>query len=416
MAQKREQSDPDACAMALYMSIILYESIETAGAVRDLVYHALTDERRFITVTVKMFEKAEDAASRVSDDIDKGFAAALAAVRNMPDPAAAAITETVSKQVENSMSNLPYHGVNHAAAAAFAAAFPDKASALAAGHAKPDHLIDLSRVFQAGMQRGPADWPLKGHAKNAFKRRSKTVASRAVRAAVADCGNVFAVAAAAQAVMVKRIPYRPRKFLKLAAPHICEEISAAISRAGASQKFASEITAEMLNGARMYPYDDAEACGEAAVRAVRAAHFWAAQAAARAALCAQYALAAGAAWTTTPNRGRFESAHSGALGAVAGMDHTICSAFDKFRTRPWNERPFDVADEDRWKFFSGASGLSVSGWAGVAQRADYRAAATAEENSVLIETYTRAHDGALEAAGRAALKMRREQASKTDPA
>ena len=412
MEQGRGRADPDVSATALYMSVILRESIELAGAVRDLVYHMLTEEQEFITGTAMMFDRAAecaaDAVSRAPDDIGGGFAAALAAVGSMQDPAAAAITEVVGEQVGNSMAHLPYYGANQAAAEAFAAALPDEAAALAGGHARLDHFRELARVFRAGMPGRPADWPLKGPAKAAFERDSGAAASRAAREAVADCGNAFAVAASAQAVMIEHIPNRPRKFLKLDAPDICSELSAAISRAGATQEWASEITAAMLDGARGYPHDGAEASGEVAVRAVRAAHHRASQAAARAAFCAAYSLAAGGAWAAAPDRDRFESAHGGALDAAVGVDRMIHYAFDKFEARSWKEPPVEPAYEDTWKFFLDASGLSVSEWAGVAQKVDYGAAATAAENAALIEAYTRAHDGASGAAGRAALKARSE--------
>lgn len=404
MTQGRGRSDPDVLAMTLYMSVILRESIEMAGAVRDLVYHALTQERRFIARTTAMFDKAADAASRAPDDIGRGFAAALAAAVDMQDPAAAAITEVVCEQVENSTAHLPYYGANQAVAAAFAAASPDEAADMAGGRARLDHFGDLARVFRACMRRGPAGWPLKDPAGAAFERASGAAASRAARAAVADCGNVFAVAAAAQAVLVERIPDRPRRFLEREAAGICGEISAAISRTGAPQERASEITAAMLDGARWYPHDGAEASGEVAVRAVRVAHHRAPQAAARAAFCAAYSLAAGGAWTAAPDRDRFESAHGRALDSAAGVDRMIRYAFDKLKARSWKEPPFEDAYEDMWEFFSGASGLSVSEWAGMAQKADYRAAATAAENAALIKAYARAHDGALGAAGRAASK------------
>ena len=242
----------------------------------------------------------------------------------------------------------------------------------------------------------------------AFERAAGAAASRAARAAVADCGNVFAVAAAAQAVLVERIPDRPRRFLEREAPGICGELSAAISRAGAPRERASEITAAMLDGACRYPHDGAEASGEAAVRAVRVAPHRAPQAAARAAFRAAYSLAAGGAWTAAPDRGRFESAHGGALDAAVGMDRMIHYAFDRFKAYSWKKPPFEDADEDMWEFFSAASGLSVSEWAGVAQKADYRAAATAAENAAIISAYIRAHDGASGAAGGAALKVCRE--------
>ena len=410
MENERGHADSDVLAMTLYMPIILYKSIELAGAVKDLVYHALTEEQPFIATTHAMFTKAGDAVLDVpGDDVGECFAAAMAAVRNMQDPAVAAITKVVSDQVENATVYLPYYGVNQAAAAAFASAFPDKAVALAEGHTNLDYFKELARVFWAGMTGGPAGWPLKGHTKAAFERDSRVAASRAVRAALADCGNAFAVAAAAHAVMVDYIPDHPSKFLKQTAPGICKELSVAISKTGASREWASEITDAMLYGARMYPHDGVEASGEVAVRAVRAAHYHAAYAAARAAFCTIYSLAAGGAWTISPDQDRFESVHGEALDAAAGVNRMIYYAFDKFKEHSWKEPPYEPAVEDVWEFFSNASGLPVSEWAEMAQKIDYRAAAVAAENASLIGTYTKAHDGASEAASRAALETSGKQ-------
>lgn len=205
------------------------------------------------------------------------------------------------------------------------------------------------------------------------------------------------------------MPDRPREYLMRTAPRVCRELSAAISSStGMPQDWASEIPTAMLDGAREYPDDGDEAAGEAAVRAVRMAHHWISQRAGHVAFCTAYSLVAGGAWAVAPDRGRFESVHGAALGAAARVDQIVHYAFDAFREHSWEDGPpFEPADEDVWEFFWGASGRTVSGWVEVARRVDYRAAATSPENAVLIGAYTRAHDGALEAAGQAAARMRR---------
>lgn len=174
---------PDVSATAPSMSVTLRKTIELAGAVRDLVYHKLTGEQPFIAETTRMFNEVRYAVPYAPDDVYGSFAAALAAVESIPDPAAGAILEAVGEQVERSMSLLAYYGASQAAAGAFATAFPDEAAGLANGHARPDRLRMLARVFQGAIPRGLEGWPLKGPAKAAFERRSRAAASRTAKAA-----------------------------------------------------------------------------------------------------------------------------------------------------------------------------------------------------------------------------------------
>ena len=400
---------PDVSAMALSMSVTLRRTIEMAGAVRDLVYRKLAEEPPFIDETAKMFIEARRAVPRAPDEVGGDFAAALAAVKNMPDPAADAILEVVDEEVEGSMSYLAYYGASQAAAETFAAAFPDEAADLAAGHTRPDHLGMLARVFRGAVPRGPADWSMSGPVRAAFRRDSSIVASRTAGEAAGECNPTFATIAAAQAVMVAYMPDHPREYLRRAAPSICGELSAAISsQMGIPLDLALRIPAAMLDGARQYPDDGDEAAREAAVRAFGLANLWASHRAAHAAFCTAYSLAAGGAWTAAPDRDRFESVHGVALGAAAGVDQIIHYAFDVREDYSWDdEPPFEPIEEDTWRVFLGSSGRTIAGWAEVAREVDYRAAATSPENASLIGVYTRAYDGALKGAGRAALEMRR---------
>lgn len=408
MVQGSDRSDPDVLAMILYMPIILRDAIELAGAVRDLVYTELTEDRRIITMTTKIFERATDAAYSSPGNVSSCFSAALTAAKKMQDPAAPAITEVINSQVERSMFRLPHYGTSQAAATAFAATFPNKAADMAEGYSNLDHFRDLYKVFQTGRQRQSTDWPLEGAAKAVFERDATIAASHAAKAAIADCGNIFAMAAAAHVVIGERIPDYPIRFLEHDAQDICDEIYGEMMAAGAPQKWASEVTSEMLYGAREYTHDGPEATGETAVRAVRAAHHRVSKVAGRAAFYALYSVAAGGAWTAAPDQNRFESAHSMALDAAVKVDSMIHYAFYKHDPPSWKKAPFDDAHEDMWSFFSKASGMSLHEWARVAQKADYKAAATAAKSAALIGVYTSAHDTASKAAVRAASRMHKK--------
>ena len=396
MVRKNMYTTPNAAAMSLYLSVILHDSIVSAGAVRDLVYTMLTQERQSIQKTVGMFNMAGNAVLDASDNIGADFATALSAAMKAQDPAEDAITKITVEEIEGRMASLPYYGTNQAAATAFAVNFPNEASDLANGSTELDHFRKLVRIFKDSKSGSPAGWPLKGPELNTFKMESNAVASRTARAAVADCGNAFAIAAAAQTVMTNHIPKHLNKFLKTKASRTCLEISAAMTEAGAPQKLVTEIVTGMLDGMRMYKHDWIEAGGEVSVRAVRAAHHWAAKAAAQATFYTRYAFAAGGAWAASRDRNRFESTHDWAIDAAAGVDRVIDYALDKLSEYSWKTRPNEPLHEDTWRIFSKISGRTTSEWAKIAQNVDYKATATATENAFLIETYTRAHDGAME--------------------
>lgn len=396
-----KQADPDISAMILHMTYTLHWSIELAGAVRDLVYHMLIEESQLVSESTTMFAAAADALSYGMGDINGDYAAALIAAEKLQDPAVTAITRVVNEEVEESLGSIPSFGINQAVSTAFASALPDKAAALAKGQARVDYFGELVGVFKAGVAETPRGWWLNDPAKTDFEQASRAIALRATRMAIADCGNVFAVAAAAYAVMDKHILDRPQIFLRRDVPNMCREISTAISEAGGSQEWAREIPAAMLDGISMYPNDDIGASGEAAVRAIRFAHYWAPMAAARAAFYTSHSIVAGCAWTSASDQDRFESAYNKVFDAAAGVDHMIHYVFKHYNPYSWKSPPSDDAVDDVWEFFLHASGMTVSAWAAMAQKVDYRTVATAADNAPIISAYARTHDAAMNVATKA---------------
>ena len=408
------QTNPDAAALALSMSVTLRKTIELAGAVRDLVYHRLTEDVHIVKSTNRLFTAAMDAVPDPPEDAGAGFARSFEATSPLPDPAAGPIRRIVQDEVMKTLNHLAYWGANQAAADAFAAAFSGEAGALAerspgrsGGLAKPDHLKVLAGVFRAAAPDGPPGWPPDGREMEAFDRAAHAAGSRAADDAWGPGEPAFALAAAASAVMVAAIPDHPRKFLRRTAPGLCRDLSVAILSAGGPPDLASEIPAAMLEGARQYQYDGPQASGEAAVRAVRTAHMWASARAATSAFRTAYGIAAGAAWASSPDRGRFESAYGQALEAAGGLDPVVCYAFDPFAEHMWEEPPFSHATEDVWKFFYEASGRTMAGWVEVARGVDYRAAATSRQNTALIKTHGFSYDGASRAAARGDARLRK---------
>ena len=406
--------DPDATALALSMSVTLRKMIELAGAVRDLVYHRLTEDRSISKSTNRLFTAAMDAVPDASEHAGAGFARAFEAAFSLPDPAAGPIREIVKDEVEKSLGYLAYWGVNQAAADAFAAALPREADAFAGqspgrsgGQVRPDHLSMLAGVFRTAAPDGPPGWPLDDLDMAAFDRAVRAAGSRAADDAWGSGDSAFALAAAASAVMVAAIPDYPRNFLRRTAPGLCGDLSGAISSVGGPPDLASAIPAAMLEGALEYPDDGPEASGEAAVRAARTAHTWASTRAATSAFRAAYGMAAGAAWASAPDRDRFESIHDPALKAAGGLDPVVHYAFDTLKEHSWEEPPFDDADEHVWAFFYGASGRTMAGWVEIARGVDYRAAATSPQNAALINAYRVSYDAASGAAARAAARLRK---------
>ena len=394
MPQKNRESDPDFLAMTLYMTVILHESIELAGAVRDLVHGMITQDTRIISMVTDMFESAADAsATHESYDTDEDFTESMNKVLDMKDPAVVAISEIVSEQVSDWMVKLPYFGINQLTVESFVSSSPEKATLLATRFVDPDYLKELYDTYMLHVGKGFKNWPVKGSALAAFEKASEKMGSRAVRMAIADCGNAFAVAAAAHAVLVEQIPSKPKKFLENQAPEICNDLYMTISKMGVSQEWASELTKEILDGACTYKYDAAESCGELAVRALRAANNRAADTAARAAFCISYSIAIGAAWAAASDKDHFVLLHDRALYAAAGVDHAVCYAFDKYekftRSRLLHD-PFDP-----WNVFLTESKLTIPQWAQIAQTVDYRAMATAAENATLVELYVTEYGGGV---------------------
>lgn len=406
--------DPDVAALAISQSVVLRETIEMAGAVRDLVYDCLTQHDPVFKATNRMFTAAMDALPRAPDSVDAGFARAFRAAGSLQDRAAGAIMEIVHEEVEKSLNHLAYWGTNQAVANRFAAAFPGEAGALVkrssgrpGGSARLDHLSMLAQVFQAAVPRGPPGWPPNGETRTALDRAGRAAASHAADEGWDSASPAFALAAAASAVMVAIIPDNPRNFLRRAAPGICRNLSKAISLAGGPQELASSIPAAMLEGIRQYPDNGIAASGEVAVRGLRAAHMWTSAHCATSAFRTVSGMAAGAAWATAGDRAHFESTYGQALEVAGRLDPVVHYAFDTITKYSWKKMPFNDADEDTWEFFYGASGRTMAEWVEVAQGVNYRAFALAQENAALIGVYGAAHDGVSETAARTASKMRR---------
>ena len=406
--------DPDVAALALSQHVILRKAIVQAGAVRDLLYTSLTEKESIFRVTTRMFNAASDALPHAPDRVDDGFVRAFSAARALPDPAAKEVRQTVKEEVEGTLYSLVYWGTSQAVADGFAAAFPDEAVALtgtsqgrSGQQTRLQHLSMLAQVFRAAAPKGLPDWPLDAHARTAFDRAARAVASRAADEAWDLGDSTFALAAAASAVMTASIPDDPQDFLHHAAQGICKDLSRAISLAGGSQELASSIPAAMLEGALEYPYDGVNAAGEMAVRSIRTAHKWVLTRPAVVTFRTIYEIAAGAAWATAGDRARFEHIHNRALGMAGRLDANIHYALDPLTEHSWKESPFDEFDEDLWKVFYGTSGYTVDEWVEVARMADYRTPALSPKNGALIRIYGAARNNALEAATQIAAKMQR---------
>ena len=409
-----DRLDPDAAALALSLSVVLREAVELAGAVRDLVYHQLTEEQPFIQDTNRMFNAAMNAVPQAPYDAGSGFAAAFAAAGPLPDPAAKAILEVVGEEVKKSISRLARFGINQAAADAFAAAFPAEAAGLAAGpggrskgQARLDHLSALAQVFQAAAPDGRQAWPSDYQVKTTFDRAALAAASRTAAEAAGHHDQTFALAASASAVMIASIPDDPRTYLRGPARTLCAQLSGAISSTGGIQpERASAIPAAMLEGALEYSGNGPAASGEVAARAARTAHLWASDRAAASAFRTFYGLAAGGIWKAARDRGRFESIHGRALEAAGGLDRIVHYAFDMLEDHSWMEPPFDEVREHVWEFFYGASGRNLAGWVEMAGEVDYRAAATSQQNAALIDACGISYEAASGPAARAASRLR----------
>ena len=411
---KTNALDPDVAALAISWSVILHKTIESAGAVQDLVYDCMTQDEPVLKAINMMFTDAIDALPYATDSVDKGFAIALRAARSPPDHVAGAIKEIIQDEVETDMVHLAHWGAGQAVADGFAAAFPDEANALTERHSArsgggPTRLVPLSmlsRTFHAAVPSMPPGWPLEGRAEAAFDRAACSVASRAADEAWGSAFPAFALSAAASAVMLSYIQDEPRDFLHRTAPGVCRDLSKAILSASGPQELALAIPAAILEGAGEYPDDETEASGEMAVRGLRAAHMWASGCAAIAAFQTVFGMAAGAAWATGKDRARFESAYDRALEAAGVMDQATHYAFDNITVHSWKKMPYSELEEHAWKLFYDASGRTVTKWAEIARGINYQTLALSPENAALIGAYGTARDETSKAAARAASKTR----------
>ena len=411
---KTNVPDPDVAALAISQSVILHKTIESAGAVQDLVYHSMIQDGPILQAINMMFTDAIDALPYATDRIDEDFATALIAAGSPPDHLAGEIKKIVQDEFEKDMAHLAYWGAGQAVADGFAAALPDETKALVKRHssqsgsgpARLDRLSMLSRAFHAAIPRTPPGWPPEGRAEAAFDRAVCSAAMRAADEAWDSASPVFALSAAASAVMLSLLPDKPRDFLRHTAPGVCRALSKAILSSGGSRKLALAIPTAILEGAREYPDDGSEASGEAAVRGLRAAHMWASDCAAVATFQTSFGIAAGAAWATCKDRARFESTYDQALEAAGVMDQATHYAFDALTVYSWEKMPYSAFREDAWKLFYTASGRTVAEWAEIACGIDYQTPALSPENAALIGAYGTARDGTSEAAAMAASKIR----------
>ena len=412
---KTNVSDPDVAAMAISQSVILHKTIESAGAVKDLVYHCMIQDRPVLRAINMMFTDAIDTLPYATDRVDEGFATALRAAGSPPDHVAGAIKKIIQDEVEKDMIHLPYWGDGQAVADGFAAAFPDEANTLIKRHsarsggssqARLDRLSMLSRTFHAAVPSMPIGRRLERQTMAAFDSAAHSAASRAADEAWGSASPAFALSAAALAVMLSSLPDEPRDFLRHTAPGVCRNLFKAILSAGGPRDLALAIPTAILEGAREYPDDGSEASGEAAVRGLRAAHMWASDCAAVTAFQTLFGMAAGAAWATGKDRARFESTYDQALEAAGVMDQATHYAFDDLTVYSWEKMPYNDAKDDTWKFFYDASGRTVTEWAEIARGINYQSFALSPENAALIGVYGAARDGTSEAAARIALKIR----------
>ena len=109
---KTNALDPDVAALALSQSVVLRKTIETAGAVRDLVYDCMTQQESVFKATSRMFAAAMDTLPRAPDSVDAGFARAFRAAGSLQDRAAGTIMEIVREEVEKSLAYLAHWGAN----------------------------------------------------------------------------------------------------------------------------------------------------------------------------------------------------------------------------------------------------------------------------------------------------------------
>ena len=409
---KTDRLDPDVAALALSQSAMLRSTIEAAGAVRDLVYGLLTRHAPVFRITNKMFTDAIDA---LGEDPDGGdFAMALGAAGTVPDEIVVEIKDIIQSEVEGSLARMAYWGANQAVADSFSAAFPYEANALAkpssdlpGSTARLDHLSMLAEVFQAAVNRGSLGWPLKGRAGEVFDQAADAAALRAADEAWDAASHVFSLAAAASAVMLMYMPDDPRDFLRHTAPLVCRDLYDDILLAGGTQELALSIPAAVLEGAREYPGDGSQAASEVAVRGIRLAHEWTSSCAATSVFRTVSGMAAGAAWATAGDRGRFESMYGQALDAAGWLDLGVHYAFDHITKYSWKVMPRNEFHEDSWRIFSKESGRTVAEWVEVAKGLDYQAIARVPENAALIGTYGTARNGISENAARVALEMQK---------
>ena len=71
--------DLDVAALAISQSVILHKTIESAGAVRDLVYNCMTQHEPVFKAINMMLTDAIDALPYATDRVDEDFATALGA-------------------------------------------------------------------------------------------------------------------------------------------------------------------------------------------------------------------------------------------------------------------------------------------------------------------------------------------------
>ena len=397
---KKSMLDPDVAALALFQSVVLLKTIELAGTVRDGVYDCMTEHEHVFKATNRMFTAAVDALPRAPDSVEVGFARALRAADFLQDRAAGTVREIIQEEVKESMVYLAHRGANQAVADRFAATFPDGAVALAkqssgrhSGPVRLNYLSMMAQAFQTAVPRGPPGWPLDEGSMAVLDRAASAAASRA-----ADGGGTLHPPHSPWPRQPRQSCWSSSRTIRrdfCAAPGICSKLSRAISLAGGPQKLASSVPAAMLGEARRHHNNVLNASWWVSVRGLSAAHTWVTTQCAISAFRAAFGIAAGAAWATTGDRARFESTYDRALEAAGMLDSGARYAFDTLMKHSWEKMPFNDAYGDTWQFFYGLSGCTMAEWVKVAQGADYRALARAQENATPIGVYGAARDGAL---------------------
>ena len=390
-------SEPDTAALSLTIAYMLREAIEAAGAVRDLVYTALTQEGQVTRNTTAYFARAMDTVFHTRD-VTTSFQAAFNAVSALPHPGAKEIGDVIQEQVGSSIGLITHHSGNQALADAYGAAFPDRVLAIAGhptGRADREQAVAMSVMYRTAVPTLPGMQEQDGGA--ARKRATGAAALRAVSDAVTPA---FPLAAAASAIMMESIPdYRIAKYLRRATGLKAQLTESISSMGGIPLESASVIPDVMFKGAAKCR-NGPESKGEAVVRALRTAHMWTSMAAATATFCTLYGLTAGAAWKASGDRERFESAYEQAVRAAGRMDMTAHLAFE--RIPPHTEDGLEIsATDDVWEFFYSASGRSMAEWTDVALGIDYRAVADSPENAPLMDSYKSAYDVVRETITRA---------------